>query len=110
MALTAVQALIIIGMVTLGTVVTRFIPFIIFRHNKLNNSYISYLSKVLPYAAVGLLVIYCLKNVSFESPTYAIPEAVAIICIAALHYFKGNTLLSIGIGTAVYMVLVQVVF
>lgn len=110
MILTPVQTLIIILMVTIGTVITRFLPFILFKDTKSNNSYISYLGQVLPYSAIGLLVVYCLKSVSFKSPALWIPEAIAIICITVLHYWKGNTLLSIGAGTVIYMVLVQFIF
>lgn len=110
MLLTPIQTFIIICMVTLGTIISRFLPFILFKDTKSNNSYISYLGQVLPYAAIGLLVVYCLKGVNFKSTTYWVPEAIAIICITVLHYWKGNTLLSIGVGTAIYMLLVQVVF
>lgn len=110
MILTPVQTLIIVGAVTLGTVITRFLPFIIFKKASSEHSYISYLGKVLPYAAIGLLVVYCLKGIQFTTPGYGLPEAIAIICIAALHYWKGNALLSIGAGTVIYMVLVQAVF
>jgi branched-subunit amino acid transport protein AzlD len=110
MTLTPVQILIIIGSVTLGTVITRFTPFILFKKTVSEHSYIGYLGKVLPYAAIGLLVVYCLKSVSFVHTPYGIPEAIAIVIIAALHYWKGNALLSIGAGTVIYMALVQVVF
>ncbi|KPU44432.1 branched-chain amino acid transport protein (AzlD) [Oxobacter pfennigii] len=110
MTLTPIQTFIIICMVTIGTIITRFLPFIIFQGTKSNNSYISYLGQVLPYSAIGLLVVYCLKSVNFKSHAYGIPEAVAIIFIILLHYWKENTLLSIGVGTVIYMVLVQAVF
>lgn len=110
MFLTPIQTFVIICMVTLGTIITRFLPFVLFQDAKGNNVYINYLGKVLPYSAIGLLVVYCLKGVNFKSPTYGVPEAIAIICITVLHYWKGNTLLSIGVGTVIYMVLVQVVF
>ncbi|NLT14119.1 MAG: branched-chain amino acid transporter AzlD [Clostridiales bacterium] len=110
MTLTPVQTLIIIGAVTLGTVVTRFLPFVVFKKAASEHSYISYLGRVLPYAAIGLLVVYCLKGVSLTEAPHGIPEAIAIIVTAALHFWKGNTLLSIGAGTVIYMVLVNVVF
>ena len=110
MTLTPIQTLIIICMVALGTVITRFLPFILFKDNKGDNLYINYLGKVLPYSAIGLLVVYCLKDVDLKSYTYGIPEAIAILCIAILHYWKENTLLSIGAGTLIYMILIQVVF
>jgi branched-subunit amino acid transport protein AzlD len=110
MILTPVQTLIIVCMLTVGTVITRFLPFILFKNTGSNNSYINYLGKVLPYSAIGFLVVYCLKDVNFRSYTYGIPEAIAIICITVLHYWKENTLLSIGVGTGIYMILLQVVF
>ncbi|MGE5677423.1 MAG: branched-chain amino acid transporter permease [Pseudomonadota bacterium] len=110
MTLSPIQALIIVCMVTIGTMITRFLPFIMFKGTKSNNSYISYLGQVLPYSAIGLLVVYCLKGVDFTGPAHGIPEAAAVLFTAILHYWKGNTLLSIGLGTAVYMALVQVVF
>jgi len=110
MTLTPVQTLITICMVTLGTMITRFLPFAVFKNANSNNSYISYLGQVLPYSAIGLLVVYCLKGVDISGPTHGLPEGIAVIFIAALHYFKENTLLSIGAGTVIYMVLVQAVF
>lgn len=110
MTLTPVQTLIIIGAVMLGTMITRFLPFILFSNGKRKSAYVDYLGKVLPYAAVGLLVVYCLKSVSFMTYPYGIPEAAAIACIILLHLWKNNVLLSIGGGTVIYMVLVQTVF
>lgn len=110
MTLTPTQTFIIICMVAIGTMTTRFLPFILFKNNKFNNSYINYLGQVLPYSAIGLLVVYCLKDVNLKAPAYGIPEAIAIIFIIILHYWKENTLLSIGLGTGIYMFLLQVVF
>jgi branched-subunit amino acid transport protein AzlD len=110
MTLTPVQTFIIICMVTAGTVITRFLPFILFKKTVSNKSYIGYLGEVLPYSAIGLLVVYCLKGVNFKSPVYGLAEIIAIVCIIALHYWKENVLLSIGAGTALYMILVQIVF
>lgn len=110
MTLTPIQTLAIIAMVMLGTVITRFLPFILFANSKGRHPYITYLGKVLPYSAIGLLVVYCLKSVNVMSSPFGLPEAVAISFIATLHYWKNNALLSIGAGTTVYMVLVQFVF
>ncbi len=110
MTLTSIQTFIIICMVTLGTVITRFLPFILFPDNKENHPYITYLGKVLPFSVIGLLVVYCLKGVNLMNPPFGLPETVAIICITVLHYWKSNALLSIGAGTAIYMLLVQIVF
>lgn len=109
MILSPAQAIIIIAVTSLATIITRFLPFIIFS-DKHKNPYIDYLGRVLPYAAIGLLVVYCLKGINPAQPPYGAPEAISISIIAILHYLKGNTLLSIGAGTAAYMILVQVIF
>ena len=93
----------------LGTMVTRFLPFLIFPEGKEPPEFIQYLGKVLPYAVIGLLVIYCLKDVP-GSGTYGIPEFLAIVFIVLLHRWKKNILLSIGGGPVFYMLLVQFVF
>ena len=93
----------------LGTMVTRFLPFLIFPEGKEPPEFIQYLGKVMPYAVIGLLVIYCLKDVP-GSGTYGIPEFLAIAFIVLLHRWKKSILLSIGGGTVFYMLLVQFVF
>lgn len=93
----------------LGTMVTRFLSFLIFPEGKEPPEFIQYLGKVLPYAVIGLLVIYCLKDVP-GSGTYGIPEFLAIAFIVLLHRWKKSILLSIGGGTVFYMLLVQLVF
>jgi branched-subunit amino acid transport protein AzlD len=108
--LTPLQTLTIILMLTIGTVITRFASFILFKNAKSGDSYINYLGKVLPYAAIGLLVVYCLKGVRVTKFPHGLPELIAIVSIVILHYWKENTLLSIGAGTVIYMVLVQYVF
>lgn len=110
MTLTSFQTFIIICMVTIGTMITRFLPFVLLKGERANNPYITYLGKVLPFAAIGLLVVYCLKNIDFKSSIGFLPEMLAVAFIAILHYWKENTLLSIGLGTVFYMVLVQMVF
>lgn len=104
------QGVVTILMAVLGTVITRFLPFIVFPESKRPPRVVEYLGKVLPCAMGGLLVVYSLKNVTPFSGTHGIPEAVAIAVIVALHVWKRNMLLSIAGGTAVYMLLVQVVF
>ena len=93
----------------LGTMVTRFLPFLIFPEGKEPPEFIQYLGKVLPYAVIGLLVIYCLKDVP-GSGTYGIPEFLASVFIVLLHRWKKSILLSIGGGTVFYMLFVQYVF
>lgn len=110
MTLSTTQTIIIIFVAALATMITRFLPFIIFKGNGSTNSYINYLGKVLPYAAIGLLVVYCLRNVNFATNPNGLPEAIAILSIVILHHWKENTLLSIGGGTVIYMILVQKIF
>ena len=93
----------------LGTMTTRFLPFIIFPEGKEPPAVITYLGKVLPYAVIGLLVVFCLKDVP-GSTHIGLPELIAILFIVALHKWKKSTLLSIGGGTVLYMVLVQTIF
>ena len=108
--MTLTQQLLTIGMVVLGTMLTRFLPFILFPAGKPTPKYIRYLGKVLPGAVFGLLVIYCLKNVSIFSGSHGIPELIAITLVVVLHLWKRQMLLSIAGGTVCYMLLVQFVF
>jgi len=110
MTLTPFQTFIVILMLTLGTVITRFLPFILFHSNRERNPYIIYLGKVLPSSVIGLLVVFCLKNINILSPKSWLPEALAIFLITMLHLWKRNVFISIGVGTIFYMLLVQVVF
>lgn len=110
MVLTPIQTLITIVVIMLGTMCTRFLPFIIFRSDKATPPFIDRLGKMLPYAVIGLLVVYCLKGVSFTSGSHGIPEFAAVLAVVILHLWKKNSLLSIGAGTVLYMVLVQGVF
>lgn len=110
MHLAPIETFIIIGCVALGTMVTRFLPFIIFPDHKEVPDYIAYLGKVLPYAVIGLLVIYCLKDISVTSMPFGLPELIGVGGTVLLHLWKRNTLLSIGGGTFLYMIIVQYVF
>ena len=104
------QSAVIIAVVVLGTMATRFLPFIIFPAGKPTPKYVQYLGDVLPFAVIGLLVVYSLKGTVVLSWPYGIPEAIAIICIVLLHLWRKNMLLSIAAGTVIYMLLVQLVF
>lgn len=107
--MTTTQSVITILAVVLGTLVTRFLPFLTFPENKTPPPYITYLGSVLPYAVIGLLVIYCLKDAVFTS-YHGLPEAISILFLVMLHKWKKNTLLSIGAGTILYMFLIQSCF
>ena len=104
------HAVLIIIVATLVTMATRFLPFLIFGNNRKTPDIVVYLGKVLPYAIIGMLVIYCMKDVSFLQAPYGIPELLGCLAVGALHVWKRNSLLSIGVGTVFYMVLVQLVF
>jgi len=110
MTMTHTQQIITIAMVVLGTVITRFLPFIVFPSGRPTPKYIQYLGKVLPSAVFGLLIIYCLKNVSVFTGSHAIPELISIAFVIVLHLWKRQMLLSIAGGTVCYMLLVQFVF
>ena len=110
MTLTASQTLITVLAVALGCMITRFAPFVIFPDSKEPPEVVTWLGKVLPAAMMGLLVVYCLKGVSWLSAPHGAPELLAIAAVVALHTWKRNVLLSIAGGTALYMLLVQTVF
>ena len=104
------QQLLTVLVVVLGTMLTRFLPFLVFPSGKPTPRYVQYLGKVLPGAVFGLLIVYCLKNVNLFANPHGLPEAVAIAVVAGLHLWKRRLLLSIAGGTACYMFLVQLVF
>jgi branched-subunit amino acid transport protein AzlD len=104
------QQVITLAAVVLGTVLTRFLPFILFPAGKPTPSYIRYLGRVLPAAALGLLVIYCFRDINLFAGSHGIPELIAAAVVVGLHAWKRNMLLSIAGGTILYMILVQTVF
>lgn len=108
--MTVSQQLIMIAMVALGTAITRYLPFLLFPEGKKTPAFITYLGKVLPSAALGLLVVYCFKDVSVLGGSHGIPELISIALVVGLHLWKRKLFLSITAGTACYMILVQLVF
>lgn len=108
--MTFTEQIITISMVVLGTLITRFLPFIVFPAGKPTPKFVKYLGRVLPPAVFGMLIIYCLKNVSIFTGSHGIPELIAIAVTSGLHLWKRQMLLSIAGGTIVYMLLVQLVF
>lgn len=108
--MTVTQQMITIGLIVLGTMVTRFLPFLLFPVGRPTPKYIQYLGKVLPSAVFGLLVIYCLRNVNVLSGNHGIPELISIGVVILLHIWKRQMLLSIAGGTVCYMLLVQMFF
>lgn len=108
--MTLTEKIFTIAMVVLGTMLTRFLPFLIFPGDKPTPAFVRYLGKVLPAAVFGLLVIYSLKDVQVFSGSHGIPELLAILLVIVLHVWKRQMLLSIAGGTIFYMLLVQLVF
>jgi branched-subunit amino acid transport protein AzlD len=103
----SVQIVVTAAAVTIGL---RFLPFLIFSEGRKTPALIAYLGRVLPYAIMGMLVIYCLKGITLTAAPFGIPELLGCAVVAGLHVWKRNTLLSIGAGTVCYMILVQMVF
>lgn len=110
MSISAGRSVVIILAVAGTIFFTRLIPFLFFPKGKEVPAVIQYLGKVLPPAVIGMLVIYCLKGVNFTSVSHFAPELIAVAAVIVLHVWKRNNLLSIGVGTVLYMFLVQVVF
>ena len=110
MPLTPIQTLAMIAAIALGTMATRFAPFLLFPESREAPKAVADLGKCLPPAMMGLLVVYCLRNVPVLTAPHGLPELIAIAILIALHLWKNNVLLSIGGGTLVYMLLVQLVF
>ena len=102
------RAAVLIAAMSIVTILLRFLPFIVFR--KQTPQYISYLGKVLPPAIIGMLVIYCLKDITPLINPFGVPELIAGACVVAIHVWKRNSIISILAGTIIYMVLVQMVF
>ena len=103
----ATLIIVVAGAVTL---LLRFLPFLIFGGKRETPPFIVYLGKVLPYAIMGMLVIYCLRGISFTAAANFLPELIACAVVVLAHVWKRNTLLSIISGTVCYMLLVQIVF
>ncbi len=100
----------IVATLSIVTILLRFLPFWIWGRDGKTPKYIAYLGKVLPQAIIGMLVIYCLRNVSFLESPFGIPEIVAVCSVILLQAWKRNSLISILGGTVIYMVLLQGIF
>lgn len=108
--MTLQQQIITIAMCVVGTMLTRFLPFLVFRSKRPTPRYIQYLGRVLPGAIFAMLIIYCLRDVSLLQGSHGLPELMAIAVTVGLHLWKRQMLLSIAGGTICYMLLVQFVF
>ncbi|WP_334074572.1 MULTISPECIES: branched-chain amino acid transporter permease [Paenibacillus] len=110
MTMSIFEQVITIGLIVIGTMMTRFIPFIVFPPGRPTPRYVQYLGKVLPSATLGLLVIFSVKDVNFTAGSHGVPELMAMAIVTFLHLWRRNMLLSIASGTLVYMFLIQFVF
>ena len=107
--MTILQQVLTVAAVVLGTMTTRFLPFLLFPEGKQPPAFIRYLGTVLPSAVIGLLVVFCLKDAVFTS-WHGLPELLALAVTGVIHGWKRNSLISIGCGTLFYMILVQQIF
>ena len=108
--MTFYEEIITIIMCVAATLITRFLPFVLFSGKKETPKFVEYLGKALPAAIFALLVVYCLKNVDITAGSRGIPEAIALFIVTALHLWKRKILLSMAGGTFCYMILIQLVF
>jgi len=102
--------IIAIAIMAIITALLRYVPFLLFGKGQTTPKLITYLGKYLPYSIMGMLVVYCIKDVNFAGGSHGLPELISIVLVAVLHAWKNNTLLSIISGTICYMLLVQIVF
>ncbi|MEE1314593.1 MAG: branched-chain amino acid transporter permease [Faecalimonas sp.] len=110
MPISAELSFLIILVTGITTFMTRVIPFLLFPKGKEIPKTVQYLGKVLTPAVIGMLVVYCLKDTKLLQTPFGVPELISVAVVTLLHIWKRNNLLSIGVGTVLYMVLIQVVF
>lgn len=108
--MTTLQQLLIIAVVALATMATRFVPFLVFKSDRPTPKFLKYLGGVLPPAVFGMLVVYCFKGVDILGGSHGIPELIAVALVVILHIVFRKMLLSIAGGTVAYMILINLVF
>lgn len=104
------HAMLIIAVMGGAVLATRILPVLVFGRSDKVPEFILYLGKVIPYTAMGLLIVYCLRDVSILHGSHGLPELIALAAVTASYLWKRNTILSVIIGTVIYMFLLQVVF
>ena len=104
------HAMLIIAVMGGAVLATRILPVLVFGRSDKVPEFILYLGKVIPYTAMGLLIVYCLRDVSIMHGSHGLPELIALAAVTASYLWKRNTILSVIIGTVIYMFLLQVVF
>jgi branched-subunit amino acid transport protein AzlD len=102
------QAIILIALATLATILNRSFAFIFLNKHRANK-YIIYLGTVLPFTIIGLLLVYTIRRINFMIDPYGLPEVIAIIVTAVIHKIGRNNLVSIGLGTLVYLMIVNLI-
>jgi branched-subunit amino acid transport protein AzlD len=107
--MTDLHAVLMVAVIALVTIALRFLPFLLLGRRE-TPKFIAYLGKVLPFSIMGMLVVYCLRHISFAALNTFLPEVLACALVIGVHVWKRNTLLSILSGTILYMVLVQMIF
>lgn len=103
------HSVLLVAIISLVTMAIRFLPVLIFGRKQKTSELITYLGESLPYAIIGMLVVYCMKDISFLDKPYGIPELIAVGAVVLLHLWKRKTLLSIIGGTVIYMVLIHLI-
>jgi len=106
--MTSLQMLLVILAAGAATMVTRFLPFAVFRDGRSVPAFVEWLGEVLPRATMALLIVYCLKDVTFASAAGWLPALLGVASTSAVHLWKKNMMLSIALGTAVYMILIRI--
>ena len=104
------HAMIVIIVMGLAVLATRIVPVLIFGRGEKVPEFILYLGRVVPYTAMGLLIVYCLRDVPVLDAPHGLPELISLAVVTLTYLWKRNTIFSVVIGTALYMFLVQSVF
>ena len=97
----------VIAVIAIVTIALRFLPFIVFDHGEQLPEWITYLGKVLPPAIMSMLLVYCLRNINLVEGNHGFPEVICVGIAMLMHNWKRNTLLSIGVSTLLYMIIIQ---
>ena len=108
--MTDLHAWSMVATIALVTASLRFLPFAVFNGSKKTPKIIEKMGRILPFSIMGMLVVYCLKDISFTSVSEFLPMFIACLIVGILYIWKRNTLISIVVGTLSYMFLVQVIF
>ena len=104
------HAVIVIAVMGLAVLATRIVPVLIFGRGEKVPEFILYLGRVVPYTAMGLLIVYCLRDMPLLEAPYGLPEIISLAVVTGTYLWKRNTILSVVIGTVLYMFLVQSIF